>query len=101
MTLTGQGRGHVSEKTYSKVPSRLKQALAFPTKFRFLFNNITYGISQKNCKTCGKIVRVGRSVDHKTVYPVRKVFLQGPSANVEIMPKYKGHESSGYFSSST
>ena len=40
-------------------------------------------------------MRVGRSVDHKTVYPVRKVFLQGPSANVDIMAKYKGHESSG------
>ena len=52
-------------------------------------------IFPKDCETHGKIVRVGRSVDHKTVYPVRKVFLQGPSANVEIMPKYKGHESSG------
>lgn len=94
MTLTGQGRGHVREKTYSKVPSRLKQAVAFPRIFLFLFNNIAYDISKKT-ETRGKIVRVGRSVDHKTVYPVRKVFLQGPSANVEIMPKYKGHESSG------
>ena len=76
------------------MPSRLKQAVAFPRIFLFLFNNIAYDISKKT-ETRGKIVRVGRSVDHKTVYPVRKVFLQGPSANVEIMPKYKGHESSG------
>ena len=93
MTLTVQGRGHVRAETYSKVPSRLKQALAFPTKFLFLFNNIH--IPQKNHETQGRIVRVGRSVDHNIVYPVQKVFLQGPSANLEIMPKYKGHESSG------
>ena len=55
MTLTGQGRGHVREKTYSKVPSGLKQALAFPRKFLFLFNNIAYDISKKTVRLTAKL----------------------------------------------
>ena len=84
MTLRGQRIGHHWDETYSKesflpdkptswlkcfykAPSRLKQALAFPPKFIFLFNKVTFHFRMKKKKTV-------RSVScRETVRKVKKI----------------------------